>query len=406
MKGGKVGGPVLSRTGSVERSFEDQLLKDLQDSIERENDLKEQLGMSEEESKDMRMRLSRFEDENESLVQQLKKMSNSGSGNKRISSSSSSSSLRRNDNDLQLQLEVSAQETSVLRKKVESLMSENIRLTKDIKDLNATVNEERRKKSSGSSWRSNSASSSQLDEVQTELNSTWTKLLEREREVERLESQLKSSRSSSRGGRGGGSEDLQSKIDVIEKEATVLRDRNAQLEAENERIQGENRQKYGRKPPASTHEKLQMDKFVAEEKVRNLDAKIKELNRKVDEAQNAATSSKQDSIDVGRLRREKSNLERDLKQSKDAHSNDSARLKRLERDLALQTEKIEKSEREVITAQREKRAIEEEKNSMQRNLTKAELTSQRLQDECDGIRRKNSSNLQQTQEGIRQFSDQ
>ena len=38
-------GPVLSRTGSVERSYEDQLLKDLQDSIERENDLKEQLNM-------------------------------------------------------------------------------------------------------------------------------------------------------------------------------------------------------------------------------------------------------------------------------------------------------------------------------------------------------------------------
>ena len=29
----------------MERSYEDQLLKDLQDSIERENDLKEQLNM-------------------------------------------------------------------------------------------------------------------------------------------------------------------------------------------------------------------------------------------------------------------------------------------------------------------------------------------------------------------------
>merc|ERR1719438_245873 len=45
-KGGP--GPCLSRTGSVERNVEDQLLKDLQDSIERENDLKEQLNMAEE----------------------------------------------------------------------------------------------------------------------------------------------------------------------------------------------------------------------------------------------------------------------------------------------------------------------------------------------------------------------
>ena len=35
-------GPCLSRTRSVERNVEDQLLKDLQNSIERENDLKEQ----------------------------------------------------------------------------------------------------------------------------------------------------------------------------------------------------------------------------------------------------------------------------------------------------------------------------------------------------------------------------
>merc|ERR1711978_480349 len=71
-KGGP--GPCLSRTGSVERSVEDQLLKDLQDSIERENDLKEQLNMAEDEANETRKKMSRIEDENESLAQQLKKM--------------------------------------------------------------------------------------------------------------------------------------------------------------------------------------------------------------------------------------------------------------------------------------------------------------------------------------------
>merc|ERR1712025_1146813 len=71
-KGGP--GPCLSRTGSVERGVEDQLLKDLQDSIERENDLKEQLNMAEDEANEMRKKLSRIEDENESLAQQVKKM--------------------------------------------------------------------------------------------------------------------------------------------------------------------------------------------------------------------------------------------------------------------------------------------------------------------------------------------
>ena len=126
----KPAGPVLSRTGSVERSLEDQILKDLQvcvqwtahslhssfqahvfqDSVERENDLKEQLERSEEESKEHRLKLSRLEDENESLVQQLKKMSSPGG--------KSSATSRGNVNDVKLQLEVSEQETSVLRKKV------------------------------------------------------------------------------------------------------------------------------------------------------------------------------------------------------------------------------------------------------------------------------------------------
>merc|ERR1712223_1670273 len=67
-------GPCLSRTGSVERNVEDQLLKDLQDSIERENDLKEQLSLAEEEGAEIRKKMSRVEDENEALSSQLKKM--------------------------------------------------------------------------------------------------------------------------------------------------------------------------------------------------------------------------------------------------------------------------------------------------------------------------------------------
>ena len=47
--------------------MEDQLLKDLQDSIERENDLKEQLSLAEDESAEVRKKMSRIEDENEAL---------------------------------------------------------------------------------------------------------------------------------------------------------------------------------------------------------------------------------------------------------------------------------------------------------------------------------------------------
>jgi len=49
-----------------------QLMRDLTDSLERENDLKEQLRFSEEETKVMRKKLSDIEDENESLTMQVR----------------------------------------------------------------------------------------------------------------------------------------------------------------------------------------------------------------------------------------------------------------------------------------------------------------------------------------------
>ena len=62
----------LIRSNSQEDPI--QLYRDLQDSIEREFDFKEQLKFSEEESQSLRKKLTRLEDENESLMLQLKKM--------------------------------------------------------------------------------------------------------------------------------------------------------------------------------------------------------------------------------------------------------------------------------------------------------------------------------------------
>ena len=146
--GSKRGGPVLSRTGSVERSVEDQLLKDLQDSIERENDLKEQLNMAEDEANEMRKKFSRIEDENESLAQQVKKMAK---GSRRSPSPAYGRGVIEKDEgisadgeelsagELKVQLEVSEGETGLLRKKVDNLLTENLKLTKEIREVNGII---------------------------------------------------------------------------------------------------------------------------------------------------------------------------------------------------------------------------------------------------------------------------
>merc|ERR1719500_899484 len=194
-KGGP--GPCLSRTGSVERNVEDQLLKDLQDSIERENDLKEQLSLAEDEGAEVRKKMSRVEDENEALSSQLKKMATK---NKRRSPSPynrNASKEEANGDDEQIdpaeikvQLEVSEQETELLRKKVENLLTDNLKLTKEVKDISTKLNDSKKStttsKSYGSSYGSSSgnATEKKVEELQGEVNTFRVKLMEKDRELE------------------------------------------------------------------------------------------------------------------------------------------------------------------------------------------------------------------------------
>lgn len=69
---GKISRTSLTRGSSQEDP--QQLMRDLQDSIEREADIREQLKFAEEEAESLRKKVLRIEDENESLMVQLKKM--------------------------------------------------------------------------------------------------------------------------------------------------------------------------------------------------------------------------------------------------------------------------------------------------------------------------------------------
>lgn len=69
---GKMSRSTLTRGSSQEDP--QQLMRDLQDSIEREADIREQLKFAEEEAESLSKKVLRIEDENESLMVQLKKM--------------------------------------------------------------------------------------------------------------------------------------------------------------------------------------------------------------------------------------------------------------------------------------------------------------------------------------------
>merc|ERR1712004_602503 len=358
------------------------LEKDLEDSIERENDLKEQLNMAEDEANEARKKFSRIEDENESLAQQVKKMAK---GSKRSPSPSYGRGVIEKDEgisadgeelsagELKVQLEVSEGETGCLRKKVDNLLTENLKLSKEIREVNGKLTEEKKKKtsSSASSYGKNPGKEDKFYEqkvydLQTELNTSRVKLIEKEREVERLDAQVKTSAKASNKGKlsrsGSQEEDLQKKITVIQQEANVFKDKVNKLEKENETLQSENKQlKAHSKKPASTQEKLQMDKFSLEEKVKKLEAQLKDQTKKINDLQDAASLSKKDTSEIDRLKKEINNLEFDLNRAKSGGESDKRKVDKLERDLNVANDKAEKSQRELITAEREKRKSEKTK---------------------------------------------
>merc|ERR1711962_121616 len=350
-KGGP--GPCLSRTGSVERNVEDQLLKDLQDSIERENDLKEQLNMAEEEAGESRKKLSRLEDENESLSGQLKRMTTKKPGTRRSPSPYNRNSVTDKDEgisedgeelspgELKVQLEVAEQETGLLRKKVENLLTENLKVTKEVKDITNKLAEAKKNTGSSSYGRagtqnSQSNTDKKVQQLQDEVNTFRVKLIEKDRELERLDAQVKSNKSNGKTLKRTGSqeEDLQKKLNVIEQEAAVLRRKTTDLVAANESLKSST--KVGND---SSQARLAQEKTVLEDKVKTLDIKMKEANKKITELEESSRGNMKISLEVDRLKREKAGLDAELTKCKDSASAEKRKSDKMERDLSISTGK-------------------------------------------------------------------
>merc|ERR1712110_736285 len=91
-------------------------------------------------------------------------------------------------------------ETELLRKKVENLLTDNLKLTKEVKDISTKLNDSKKSSSTsrsyGSSYGSSNATDKKVEELQGEVNTFRVKLIEKDREIERLDAQVKSQKSS------------------------------------------------------------------------------------------------------------------------------------------------------------------------------------------------------------------
>merc|ERR1712179_530678 len=100
-----------------------------------------------------------------------------------------------------------------------------------------------------------------------------------------------------------------------------------------ERLTGENKSlnsKYGKKLPASTHEKLQMDNFALEEKVKGLESKLKDQTRKLSDLEESNKRQVGSTFESDRIKR---NLENEITKLKDTIDSDKRKFEKLEKDL-------------------------------------------------------------------------
>ncbi|BES92388.1 SOGA family member [Nesidiocoris tenuis] len=317
--GDKVSRESLTRGDSQEDPV--QLLRDLQDSLEREADLREQLRFAEEEAANLRKKASRVEDDNESLVLQLKKMATKAR-TRRLSPSHNrltpepvekdeGISDEDDPSELRMLLELNEQESSVLRRKVEDLEVEGDHLKRKVKDLQEMLNSKstnarRAPTSSSSGSKTDTVTDKKIKVLEEEMGQIRMKLIEKERECERLHAEISSGgkkqktlvKSRSLDG-DQQTVDLKRQLQVIESEANVLRSKTQELEADNEKLVSENR----RLTMLSSSRRSSSVERLGDSKTLNaLEKQLDEANKRIKELEQSKPGASRDSaIPVGEI---------------------------------------------------------------------------------------------------------
>ncbi|XP_063395134.1 myosin-11 isoform X5 [Cydia fagiglandana] len=315
VEGQKVSRAMMTRGGSQEDPA--QLLRDLQDSLEREADLREQLKNAEEEANNLRKTASRVEDDNETLLQQLKKMATKARTGRKLSPTPPPNRLSieaPNEKDegisdeedpaeLRILLELNEQEAAVLRRKVEELEQDRDSLKKQVKELTdkvaASATKTTNNTNSSFGLRRNAPKGNNLAEekvkvLEDEIAELRKKLIEKERDCERLHAEIslmqkkpKASLMKSKSLDGSNDQqtvDLKRQLQVIEQEATVLRSKTQSLEADNEKLQAENKKLQLFKNTRTLRSEKSSEQAAT--KVSKLESELKEALTKIKELEN------------------------------------------------------------------------------------------------------------------------
>lgn len=135
-------------------------------------------------------------------------------------------------------------------------------------------------------------------------------------------------------------------MQLVEQEASILRSKTVDMEAENDKLAAENRRlhlRVSRKGPPTDAEKLMMDKMELEERLKALEKKLGEVPSSIgtpDGSKSPRLGRDRNRLSPGNstpaessvLKREKEILERDLKSKEDALTTLTLRLQQMEKE--------------------------------------------------------------------------
>ncbi|XP_014246645.1 trichohyalin isoform X3 [Cimex lectularius] len=421
--GEKVSRESLTRGDSQEDPI--QLLRDLQDSLEREADLREQLRFAEEEAENLRKKSSRVEDDNESLVLQLKKMATKAR-TRRLSPSQQhlnpepvekdeGISDEDDPSELRILLELNEQEAAVLRRKVEELEVESDHLKKKVKDLQEKLNtklptSKRDTLKSTEPEKRNGVSEQKIKVLEEEMNELRKKLIEKERECERLHAEIslgvKKPKTIQKSKSLDGDQqtvDLKRQLQVIEAEANILRTKTQNLESENEKLVSENK----KLSLMSSRRSSSVERLDSKSTLGSLEKQLEESNKKIKELEAAANKGGSSTIPIGEIEK----LKNHLKKAEAEKKKTEEVLKRL-KDEALEDvlnyyqKRVPKKPTDLSTKLQLKKMVEENENEISEMLVvlkktgglKKEKEAEQLKDELDKTKAKLDKMIKEAKE--------
>ncbi len=278
----------LSPSVSFENKDYEQVVRDLYDTMEREKDLQEQMKFAEEETRTMRKKLSNMEQENEILMMQIKKMANQKSKKGDIEDEESE---ELSPEEMKLHLELYEQEMVVLRRKTDELEQENENFQQEIKYLQEKLISQPLARveipeiPAGSP--PNVIYEHKIRILETEARELRKKMVDREKENESLRTEIDVHRRKaskviirSRSLDSDQQVDLKRQLQLVEQEASILRQKLISLEGENDKLINENKRfqlRLSRKPPPGPADQLQIENLELKDKVKDLERKCENI---------------------------------------------------------------------------------------------------------------------------------